>query len=80
MLHNSRSDTAENSPEGPTNGQRRVNQEKEKDGGENGEAIPKMRILSTLSVDTGSRGLLLILKARAGNLVSLIVSGTMILG
>ena len=44
------------SPEGPTNGQRRVNQEKEKDGGENGEAIPKMRILSTLTVDTGSRG------------------------
>ena len=44
------------SPEGPTNGQRRVNQEKEEDGGENGEAIPKIRILSTLSVDTGSRG------------------------
>ena len=43
------------SPEGPTNGQRRVNQEKEEDGGENGEAIPKIRILSTLSVDTGSR-------------------------
>ena len=63
--------------EGPTNGQRRVNQEKEKDGGENGESVPKMRILSTLTVDTGS---LLILKARAGNLLSLIVSGTMILG
>ena len=27
----------------------RVNQEKEEDGGENGEAIPKMRILSTIS-------------------------------
>ena len=68
------------SPEGPTNGQRRVNQEKEEDGGENGEAIPKIRILSTLSVDTGSREAtarpLIILQARAGNLLSLIVSGT----
>ena len=45
-----------NSPEGPVNGQRRVNQEEEEDGGENGNTIPKMRILSTLSVDTGSRG------------------------
>ena len=44
------------SPEGPTNGQRRFNQEEERDGGENCDAIPKMRILSTLSVDTGSRG------------------------
>ena len=43
------------SPEGPTNGQRRFNQEEERDGGENCDAIPKMRILSTLSVDTGSR-------------------------
>ena len=43
--------------EGPTNGQRRVDQEEEGDGCENGEAIPKMRILSTLlTVDTGSRG------------------------
>ena len=45
-----------NSPEGPINGQRRVNQEEEEDGGENGNTIPKIRILSTLSVDTGSRG------------------------
>ena len=45
-----------NSPEGPVNGQRRVNQEEEEDGGENGNTIPKIRILSTLSVDTGSRG------------------------
>ena len=67
FLHNSSADcftTADwtrtqlkiNSPEGPVNGQRRVNQEEEEDGGENGNTIPKMRILSTLSVDTGSRG------------------------
>ena len=48
--------TAENSFSGPTNGQRRVNQGAEEDGDENGEAIPTMRILPTLSVDTGSRG------------------------
>ena len=41
--------------EGPTNGQRRVDQEEEGDGCENGEAIPKLRILSTLTVETGSR-------------------------
>ena len=40
----------------PPFGQRKFNQEEEGDGGENGEAIPKMRILLTLSVDTGSRG------------------------
>ena len=67
FLHNSSADcftTADrtrtqlkiNSPEGPVNGQRRVNQEEEEDGGENGNTIPKIRILSTLSVDTGSRG------------------------
>ena len=72
--------TAENSFSGPTNGQRKVNQGAEEDGDKNGEAIPTMRILSTLSVDTGSRGMgPLILRGRAGNLLSLITSGTIIL-
>ena len=66
----------------PPFGQRKFNQEEEGDGGENGEAIPKMRKGYSLRpfqltlVHVGP----LILQARAGNLLSLIVSGTMTLG